>query len=43
VILASLYVGVGSGTYDNEDDGGDGTTDCREDELLWALREPTGR
>ena len=45
VILASLYVGVGSGTYDNEDDGGggDGTTGCREDELLRALREPTGR
>jgi hypothetical protein len=36
VILASLYVGVGSGTYDDEDDGGggDGTTGCREDELL---------
>ncbi len=36
VILASLYVGVGSGTYDDEDDrgSGDGTTGCREDELL---------
>ena len=45
VILASLYLGVGSGTYDNEDDGGggDGTTGCREDGLLRALREPTGR
>jgi CDP-diacylglycerol--glycerol-3-phosphate 3-phosphatidyltransferase len=45
VILASLYVGVGSGTYDNEDDGGggDGTTGCREDELLRALRDAAAR
>jgi hypothetical protein len=45
VILASLYVGVGSGTYDDEDDGGggDGTTGCREDELLRALRDAAAR
>ncbi len=44
VILASLYVGVGSGTYDDEDDGGggDGTTGCREDKLLRRSVSQTG-